>query len=128
MLFIVGGADNRAINLLEHLVLFGRENCDFTIFEGILYADDHDRLFRQIKEMFKGHIFAYYFDLSFEETLKRHEQKPNRHDFGEPEMKRWWRENDYINFIDEKRISKESGIEETVDSIYEDLTDDRCSV
>jgi len=120
-LHVYGGADQTSINLLEHLVVFGNQNCKFTILEGILYADDHDYLFKQIEKIFKQNIFAYYFELPFEETLKRHMGKPNCNDFGESEMKRWWREKDYISCIDEEKIYKELNISEIVDKIYNDI-------
>ena len=46
--------------------------------------------------------------MPFEETLKRHQTKPNCNDFGEEEMQKWWREKDYLGFI------KESVIEELI--------------
>lgn len=42
-------------------------------------------------------IFAFYYDLPFEETLRRHAAKPNRADFGEEDMRRWWNEKDFNN-------------------------------
>ena len=33
--------------------------------------------------------------IPFEETLKRHQTKPNCNDFGEEAMRRWWREKDF---------------------------------
>jgi hypothetical protein len=34
-------------------------------------------------------IFTYYFDIPFEETLNRHQYKPNAHEFGEKELIVW---------------------------------------
>ncbi|MFR1907411.1 MAG: hypothetical protein ACLS28_17425 [Clostridium neonatale] len=33
--------------------------------------------------------------------------KPNAHEFGETEMKRWWREKDYIKIIPEHLINED---------------------
>ena len=124
MLRVKDEPNNQAIGLLENLVLYGNKNCEFSILEGILYANIYESLFSLIEEVYAGHIYAYYFDLPFEETLKRHRQKPNANDFGEPEMRRWWREKDYLDHIHEKTISKEMSIRETVELIYGDLTGD----
>ena len=62
--------------------------------------------------MFDGH------DLPFEETLRRHETKPNKTDFGEQDMRRWWKENDFIHIIPEKILTKNLSISDTVDMIY----------
>lgn len=69
-------------------------------------------------DMVRMQIFAFYYDLPFEETLRRHATKPNRGDFGEQDMRRWWKEKDFIDIIPEKIITKDLGISDTVDMIY----------
>lgn len=125
MLWVKDEPGNQAIDLLRNLVMYGCQNCDFVILEGILNANIYESLFRCIEEAFPEQIHAYYFDLPFEETVRRHIQKPNSHEFGEREMRRWWREKDYlinsnIN-ICEKSIYKEMSFDEIVDLIYHDV-------
>lgn len=91
------------------------------ILEGILYANWYEQLFQNILSEYAESIFAYYYDLSFEETLKRHQTKPNCNDFGENEMRRWWREKDYLKCISEKQITANQSIEEIVEWILEDV-------
>ena len=57
---------NQAVSLLENLVLYSCRNCDFTILEGILYADIYESLLKTVEEAFSDNIFAYYFDLPFD--------------------------------------------------------------
>lgn len=121
MLWVNDGADTKAISLLLNLIKYGRDNCDYIILEGILNAKWYKGLFEKIKDEFKTYIYAYYYDLPFEETLIRHKTKPNANEFGEKEMKSWWNEKDYIGFINEKKITKESSIDNTVDMIYKDV-------
>ncbi|MCL2531507.1 MAG: AAA family ATPase [Oscillospiraceae bacterium] len=125
MLWIRGSADSQNIELLKHLVLFGSQHCDVTILDGILYANEHEELFAQIKSAFHEHVFAYYFDLPFEETLRRHEQKlkAKHHSFGEAEMRKWWREKDFAAYLDEKNITQDMCLEDIIERIYEDLKD-----
>ena len=66
-------------------------------------------------------IFAYYYDLPFEETLRRHSTKPNRGDFGESEMRRWWREKDFLPQISETVLTQTVGIDEAVSRILHDV-------
>jgi len=122
MLSVKDRPNNLAIDLLKNLVSYGCENCDVTILEGILYADYYKNLFALTKELYANQIFAYYFDVPFEETLERHKQKPNFHEFGAAEMKRWWRDEDYLSNIDEKIIHKDLSIDETIEKIYHDLS------
>ena len=67
---------------------------------------------------------AYYYDIPFEETLIRHKTKPNCNDFGEENMRRWWREKDYLGIIPEKTLDKEISLENAVERIYEDCIND----
>ena len=121
LLHVYGGPDQRSIDLLQSMIQFGNKSCDITILEGILYADGHNHIFEQIKRIFENNIFAYYLELPFEETLKRHMSKPNCNEFGETEMRRWWRERDYVSCIDEEIINENMSADEIVDMVYNDL-------
>lgn len=66
-------------------------------------------------------ILAYYYDISFEETLRRHRTKPNRDEFGEEAMRRWWQEKDYLDNIKEKVLGEDVTLEEAVEKICGDV-------
>jgi predicted kinase len=117
MLMVKDRPDNPAVNLLMNLIEYGYKNCEFSILEGILYSDIYERLFIMAKDLYEKQIFAYYFDISFEETLRRHKLKLNSHEFGESEMKRWWRDNDLLLNIHENIIDITMNIDETVEHI-----------
>ncbi|HCW52390.1 MAG TPA: uridine kinase [Clostridium sp.] len=121
MLWVNDGSDTKAIPLLFNLIKYGKDNCDYIILEGILNAKWYKCLFERIRDEFEPYIYAYYYDLPFEETLLRHKTKPNANEFGEKEMKSWWNEKDYIGFIKEKIITKDVSIDEAVDMIYKDV-------
>lgn len=123
MLWARDGRETKAISLLIDLVKYGKKSCDFVILEGILNAAWYKELFEIIRLEFNDSIYAYYYDLPFEETLERHQSKPNCNDFGEKDMKRWWNENDFIEIIEEKILTKELSIDETVDIIMKDITE-----
>jgi len=123
MLWVRDGSETKAISLLIDLIKYGKKNCDFLILEGILNAVWYKELFEIIKSEFNCSIYAYYYDLSFEETLQRHQTKPNCNDFGENDMKQWWNENDFIEIIEEKILAQELSIDETVDIIIKDIAE-----
>ena len=52
-------------------------------------------LFELAVRLYGGSMYAYYFDLPFEETVRRHGTKPNCGDFGPEDMRAWWREKDF---------------------------------
>jgi len=121
MLFSQTGQHSQAVVLLKNLIEYGFHHCEITILDGILTAATYDSLFKRIKELFDGNIFAYYFDIPFEETLNRHSQKPYANEVGEAKLREWWQANDLLSNIDEKIITKDSSITETVEFIYNDM-------
>ncbi len=108
--------------LMIHLLQYGRENSEITIMEGILPSKEYRRLFETAVREYGQDIFAYYYDIPFEETLLRHSTKPNRNDFGESEMKSWWREKDFLPVISETILTRELSLQDTVDRIYAEVT------
>ena len=121
MLFVNDGPNPEASQLLFELALYGKSNCNIIILEGILNSKWYKNLFKNLLDEFSDHIFAYYFDIPFEETLNRHQQKPNVHEFGEKEMRKWWNEKDLLGIIPEVLLYKELSLNEIVDIIYQDV-------
>lgn len=122
MLYVKDGPDTEAGELLKELVKYGKNHSKIIILEGILNSQWYSKLFENLYEEFKNRIFAYYFDIPFEETLNRHKEKPNAHDFGEKEMRDWWKEKDLLDIIPEVCIHKELNLNEVVDMIYGEVT------
>jgi hypothetical protein len=61
--------------------------------------------------------YFFYFNISFEETLKRHSTKSNAHEFGEKEMREWYKLNDLTHFKAEEIIPESLSLEEAVNTI-----------
>ena len=64
--------------------------------------------------------YVYYFDVSVEETIKRHVTKINAHEFGETQLREWYRHQDLTNFDTEVIIPESSSFEETVEQIVKE--------
>ncbi len=120
MLYAADGPDTLAIPLLNCLLEYGAAHCSVVILEGILRADWYAPVFRTAQRLFGERISAWYFDLPFEETLLRHQTKPNRADFGEAEMRQWWNEQDFIGFLPERTLTKEMSLAQIVERICRD--------
>ena len=114
----------RSLPLMMELLRYGREHSQVTILEGILSAKEYAPLFELAVMLFGGNLHAYYYDLPFEETLRRHRTKPNCDEFGEAEMRNWWLEKDYLPMIEEAKLTREDGLEETVERIYREVMED----
>ncbi len=115
---ILNAKDSEALPLITELLKYGRQHSDITVLEGILPTETYKPLFETAVKEYGAEIYAFYYDLSFEETLSRHNTKPNRADFGETEMRRWWKEKDYIDSIPERTITENMSISDTADMIY----------
>ncbi len=119
MLKVKDGENTEAIALLKELLIYGNIHSNVVILEGIMYADWYKPLFELAVELYDTKIYAYYFDLPFEETLSRHQTKPNCHEFGEEAMRRWWREKDFSDVLSEISITSEKDVESIVLNIYD---------
>ena len=58
----------KSLPLMIQLLRYGRRHSEATILEGILPTADYLPLFEAAVEEYGPHIFAYYYDLPFEET------------------------------------------------------------
>lgn len=117
ILRVKDGENTEALPLMKELLTYGRNHCEIVILEGIMYADWYKPLFELAVQLYGTDIFAYYFDLPFEETLKRHQTKPNCNEFGEEAMRRWWRDKDFSDVLSERVITSEKGIQSIIDEI-----------
>ncbi len=123
VLWVNDGMGTMAVPLMIKMLQYGKKHCEVIILEGILNSIWYKELFESAVREFSCNIFAYYYDIPFEETLLRHQTKPNEADFGEGAMKGWWTEKDYIGFIPEKIFTKEISLDEAINIIYKDVMD-----
>ena len=74
MLWAEDGPDTQALPLLRELLVYGKQHCETVLLEGILRADWYRPLFTAAVQAFGSRIFAYYYDLPFEETVRQQNQ------------------------------------------------------
>ena len=119
ILYVKGGEKQKVEELIFQLTMYGKQHCEIVIVEGIFNSKWYNNLFKKISDEFKNNIFAFYFDIPFEETLKRHKTRANANEFGEKEMLEWWHEKDLLNFIPETLLKKELKEDEIINLIYD---------
>ena len=125
MLSVSDGPDTATIPLLYHLLEYGRQNYEITILEGILTSKWYTPLFERAFSLFDGEVFGYYYDIPFEETIKRHNTKPIASEFGEKDLRRWWRQMDILEIIPERLITQDASIADAVNTIDQDIAKKR---
>lgn len=121
MLWAKDGPDTSAVPLLISLLQYGRGNCQAVILEGILNSKWYRPVFDEAVRIFGGEIRAYYYDLDFEETLRRHQTRDKKSEFGENEMRGWFMQRDFIGIIPEKIITEDLSLESALKMILADI-------
>lgn len=113
--------NNPAIQLIYDLCMYGNNVGYTVILEGILSNKKYGAMLRRLLDDFQGEKLIYYFDVSFEETVRRHATKPSAHEFGESEMRQWWKDQDVLNVPGEQRIGEQLSQAEIVNLIHCDI-------
>ncbi len=113
--------DGANIALIAQIVEFALAREYDVILEGILSFRRYGGMLTKLLGQCPEH-YVYYFDVSLEETLRRHATKPPhiRSGFGEKEMTEWYRHRDLTSFEGEKIILEEYSLEQTVKFIARD--------
>lgn len=101
------------IGLIEQTVEYALAHKYHVVLEGILYFPRYGEMLKRLSDKCPENYF-YYFDVGFEETLKRHGTKPNAHEFGEKEMREWYKHKDLTHFKDEQVILEAPSLEDTI--------------
>lgn len=111
---------NPAIAMIHEMALYGKRIGYDVIIEGILASGRYGEMLRDVmKEFDVSHV--YYLDVSFDETLRRHNKKPSAHEFGEVEMRAWWLEKDLLRVDDEVTISGDIDEATVLDTMKQDV-------
>lgn len=111
--------NNLAIGLIDTMLLYGIGHCEYTIVEGILANDTYGEMLRRAL-LLADETFVYYYDLTFEETLRRHQTK-KKTDFGMKEMRSWFIEKDFLDIENEQLVTEEVSSEQMLTLILNDL-------
>ncbi|WP_414049138.1 AAA family ATPase [Macrococcus animalis] len=106
MLRVKDKVGNVSTELLRTMIVFGMTHCKYVIVEGILTKSKHGDMLIEMINKYQNDAYVYYFDIPFEETLKRHQYKKNV-DFGETEMRQWFLDKDLLGIDNEYVITEE---------------------
>ncbi|MBC6388562.1 hypothetical protein ERK14_03155 [Lactobacillus kunkeei] len=107
------------ILMIQKLVNYGKKHFHYVILDGVLSKEVYGEMLHSFIEDFGSHQLVYYFNDSFEQTLKHNEQKIQPHDI--TKLKSWWTDSDILSVED---IKLENGeIEEYTNQIIDDIND-----
>ena len=121
MLAVKDRPQNLSIELIRQIALYGNGKCEVVIVEGILSTEKYGAMLREVIELYGNRAAVYYFDLPFEETVRRHETREKRHKFGEDSLKLWWKSKDFLHVENEEAITNTMTEEQIVQTIIQDV-------
>lgn len=96
--------DKYIFDTLRSLCEYGRKNNMTVILEGIYPSKTYEKTLLELSSRF-SETYYYYFDVSFEESLRRHETRAQKSEFGKNEMKKWYLPSDLLNVPGERKIN-----------------------
>ncbi len=78
-------------------------------------------MLKELIRYFDENAFTYYFDLSLEETIRRHNTRDKRHEFGEDFLQRWYNPHDTIEVARETIFTDNFTQKDIFDVILNDV-------
>nr|WP_256092454.1 kinase [Staphylococcus xylosus] len=111
---------NLAIQLIKEIVDYGINHCDYVILEGILNRHKYGTMLNEFFKKSNANVHVYYFDLSFQETVRRHYTKQQT-DFDETAMSKWFVPADMLNVQGEKYITESMTEDYIINMIFKDI-------
>lgn len=121
MLNVQDKEGNLSIELIRQIAEFGKDQCEFVIVEGIMYKKWYGDMLDHLIQFFNQRAYTYYFDLSFEETVLRHNNSPKKMEFGEDSLRSWWSPNDFLGTDGETTLSSHQTEKEIIDLMLKQL-------
>ncbi len=127
ILRVKDGPQNDAIGLMDITARYALDRGYHVIVEGILAGDRYGDMLAALTRDHHGISAAFYYDLTFDETVARHASKPSSAEYGPDLMATWYQERDLIPALNEtvlgadisldaavSRVMTESGLAPTV--------------
>ncbi|WP_034762178.1 kinase [Rossellomorea vietnamensis] len=110
---------NLSMDLIRQITEYGRGKCEYVIVEGIFSEQRYGDMIRELIQFYNGKAHTYYYDLSFQETVRRHNSRSKKTEFGEESLRDWWNAEDYLRVNGEVQLTDEMTQDEIVEMILE---------
>src|SRR5699024_8173728 len=110
-----------SIDLIRQITEYGKGKCELVRVEGILYKGRYGEMLNDLIQLYDQKDYTYYFDLSFTETVIRHNSRDKVMDFGEESLRAWWNPNDYLNVDGETILTSDMSQDDVLKLILNQL-------
>ncbi|MBZ8173430.1 kinase [Staphylococcus cohnii] len=123
MLNVSDSPGNLSIELIKHITAYGIAYCEYVILEGIFNKEKYGNMLQSIISNTHIKSYLYYFDLPYEETVRRHHSKVYT-DFSAEKLASWFVEKDTLNVKNEKLIPETMTQNDILTMILNDLNNE----
>lgn len=122
---VLGERDRRGaanIGLIDTVARYALDAGYHVVLEGILYASHYGAMLARLHDEHRGSTHGYYLNVPFTETLTRHaiRQRIAAYEYGETEMRAWYRDLDLLPQETETVIGAANTLQDTVEGILLD--------
>ncbi|MED4130733.1 kinase [Shouchella miscanthi] len=112
---------NPSIDLIYRIAEYGKGKCEFVIVEGILNKSRYGKMLKNLIRYYNQEAHTYYFDLTFEETVERHNTRTKKAEFGEESLRAWWTAKDYLEVQGEMLFTNDMSQKEVLKQILNQI-------
>jgi adenylate kinase family enzyme len=112
---------NLSIDLIRQIAEYGKGKCEFVIVEGILNKSRYGEMLKDLIKFYNQEAYTYYYDLTFEETVIRHNSRTKKMEFGEDSLRAWWNSNDYLEVQGETLFTNDMSQNDVLKQILNQL-------
>lgn len=109
------------IGLIDQTARYALDYGYHVVLEGGFYSPHYGAMLRQLIADHAGLTGLYYFQLPFDETLRRHSTRPLAKVVTPEQMRSWYQACDLLGVPGEQVIDPSSSLDQTVGRIIQDL-------
>ena len=109
------------IGLIDQTARYALDHGYHVVLEGIFYTKHYGEMLHELIADHVGPTQVYYFQLPFDETIRRHSTRPLAKVVDAETMRGWYQPGDLLGVPDEQIIKESSSLDETVDRVITDL-------
>ena len=109
------------IGLIDQTARYALDNGYHVVLEGIFYTPHYGEMLRRLIADHVGLTRVYYFQIPFDETLKRHSTKPLAKVVTSEQLQDWYHPCDLLGVPGEQIIDESSSLEDSAKRIIDDL-------
>lgn len=124
--------NNPAIGLIDLTARYALDCGYHVVIEGILHSKSHAEMLTNLVRDHAGETAAFYYDLDFDETVRRHAFKSYAHEYGAEMMRQWYQERDVIPALNETifdaNISQDEAVTRMMDTVGLQAVSERDSI